>query len=86
MLGRVFDITAIRRRSGLHLLVLADDRTLSADLTCCQQSRNRAYLAAVHGVVDRRAGGLFLGLSHRCWLAVNVIGALAINHFILTNW
>jgi hypothetical protein len=24
--------------------------------------------------------------SHRWWLAVNVIGALAINHFILTNW
>jgi methylthioxylose transferase len=24
--------------------------------------------------------------SHRWWLAVNVIGALLLNHFILTNW
>ncbi len=24
--------------------------------------------------------------SHRWWLALNVVGALALNHFILTNW
>jgi hypothetical protein len=24
--------------------------------------------------------------SHRWWLAVNIVGALAINHFIYTNW
>ena len=24
--------------------------------------------------------------SLRFWLALNVIGALALNHFILTNW
>ena len=24
--------------------------------------------------------------THRWWLAANVIGALAVNHFILTNW
>jgi len=23
---------------------------------------------------------------HRWWLAVNIVGALAINHFIYTNW
>jgi hypothetical protein len=32
------------------------------------------------------AGALLPPRSHRGWLALNVAGALLLNHFILTNW
>jgi hypothetical protein len=32
------------------------------------------------------AAALLPPRSHRWWLALNVAGALLINHFILTNW
>ena len=32
------------------------------------------------------AGALLPPRSHRWWLALNVVGALLLNHFILTNW
>ncbi len=32
------------------------------------------------------AGALLPARSHRWWLGVNVIGALLLNHLILTNW
>ena len=32
------------------------------------------------------AAALLPPRSHRWWLGLNVIGALAINHLILTNW
>ncbi|HEX7428601.1 MAG TPA: hypothetical protein VF328_17120, partial [Mycobacterium sp.] len=32
------------------------------------------------------APALLPAKSHRWWLALNVVGALALNHFILTNW
>jgi len=32
------------------------------------------------------AGALLPPRSHRWWLALNVAGALLLNHFILTNW
>jgi hypothetical protein len=32
------------------------------------------------------AGTLLPPRSHRWWLALNVVGALLLNHFILTNW
>ncbi|MGB7165258.1 MAG: hypothetical protein WBD70_19320, partial [Mycobacterium sp.] len=85
-LGRVFDITAIRRRSGLHLLVLAAmTATLCADLSMLSKAETeRIWLPFM--VWLTAAPALLPRSSHRCWLAVNVIGALAINHFILTNW
>jgi hypothetical protein len=43
-------------------------------------------VAAVQAVWLTAAPALLPRSSHRWWLAVNVIGALAINHFILTNW
>ena len=56
-LGRVFDIAAIRGRSGLHLLVLAAiGRDSVRRPEHAQQSRNRTHLAAVHGVDDRGPG------------------------------
>ena len=32
------------------------------------------------------AGALLPAQSRRWWLALNVVGALLLNHFILTNW
>lgn len=85
-LGRVFDIAAIRRRSGLHLLVLAAiTAILCADLSMLSKAETeRIWLPFM---VWLTAAPALLPLStHRWWLAANVIGALAINHFILTNW
>ena len=84
--GWVFDITAIRRRSGLHLLVLAAmAATLCADLSMLSKAETeRIWLPFM--VWLTAAPALLPRSSHRWWLAVNVIGALAINHFILTNW
>ena len=32
------------------------------------------------------AGALLPARSQRWWLALNVVGTLLLNHFILTNW
>ena len=32
------------------------------------------------------AAGALLPAVHRWWLALNVVGALVLNSFILTNW
>ena len=84
--GRVFDIAAIRRRSGLHLVVLgALLAIVFADLSSLSKAETEriwlpfsVWLVAATALLPRR--------SHRWWLALNVIGALAINHLILTNW
>ncbi|BBX45487.1 membrane protein [Mycobacterium cookii] len=85
-LGRVFDIAAIRRRSGLHLLVLAAiTAILCADLSMLSKAETeRIWLPFM--VWLTAAPALLPPSTHRWWLAANVIGALAINHFILTNW
>ena len=85
-LARVFDIAAIRRRSGLHLLVLAAMAAiLCADLSMLSKAETeRIWLPFM--VWLTAAPALLPRSSHRWWLAANVIGALAINHFILTNW
>jgi len=85
-LGRVFDIAAIRRRSGLHLLVLgAMAAILCADLSMLSKAETeRIWLPFM--VWLTAAPALLPPSSHRWWLAANVVGALAINHFILTNW
>ena len=85
-LGRVFDIAAIRRRSGLHLLVLAAMvAILCADLSMLSKAETeRIWLPFT--VWLTAAPALLTAQSQRFWLAANVICALAINHFILTNW
>jgi hypothetical protein len=85
-LGRVFDIAAIRRRSGLHLLVLAAMAAiLCADLSMLSKAETeRIWLPFM--VWLTAAPALLPRSSHRWYLAANVVGALAINHFILTNW
>jgi hypothetical protein len=45
----------------------------------------RTHLAAVWGVADA-APALLKPSSHRWWLGLNIVGALALNHLILTNW
>ncbi|BDB41701.1 MULTISPECIES: hypothetical protein [Mycobacterium] len=85
-LSRVFDVAAIRRRSGLHLLLLAVlVAILCADLTMLSKAETeRIWLPFT--VWLTAAGALLPRSSQRWWLAVNVVGALAINHLILTNW
>ena len=85
-LGRVFDITALRRRSGLHVLLTAAFLSIVlADLSMLSKAETeRIWLPFT--VWLTAAAALLPARSHRWWLALNVIGALAINHLILTNW
>ena len=85
-LGRVFDISAIRARSGLHLVVLgALASIVCADLSMLSKAETeRIWLPFTMWLVA--AGALLPARAQRWWLAVNVVGALLINHIILTNW
>lgn len=84
--GRVFDIAAIRRRSGLHLVVLGVlVAIVCADLSMLSKAETeRIWLAFT--IWLPAAAALLPPRSHRWWLALNVVGALALNHLILTNW
>ncbi|MGV0644527.1 hypothetical protein ABQE44_14100 [Mycolicibacterium sp. XJ2546] len=84
-IGRVFDIAAIRRRAGLHLLVIGALAAIAlADLSMLSKAETeRIWLPFT---VWLPAAAALLPRSHRWWLALNVIGALALNHLILTNW
>ncbi|BBZ10620.1 integral membrane protein [Mycobacterium branderi] len=85
-LGRVFDGTAIRRRSGIHLLMLAVlVAIVCADLSMLSKAETeRIWLPFT--VWLTAAPALLPTQSHRFWLAVNVIGALLVNSLIYTNW
>ncbi|WP_457148465.1 hypothetical protein [Mycobacterium sp. URHB0021] len=85
-IGRVFDIAAIRRRAGLnHVVLAALLAILFADLSMLSKAETeRIWLPFT---VWLTAAGAFLpARSQRWWLALNVIGALLLNHLILTNW
>ncbi len=84
--GRAFDIAAIKRRSGLNLVVLAALLAiLFADLSMLSKAETeRIWLPFT--VWLTAAGALLPPRSQRWWLALNVVGALLLNHFILTNW
>jgi len=85
-IGRVFDIAAIKRRSGLHLLVLAAlAAILFADLSMLSKAETERIWLPFE-VWLTAAGALLPARTHRWWLGVNVIGALLLNHLILTNW
>jgi methylthioxylose transferase len=83
---RVFDIACIRRRSGLHLLVLAAMAAImAADLSQLSKAETeRIWLPFM--VWLTAAPALLPVRSQRWWLAVNIIGALVLNSFIFTNW
>ena len=84
--SKVFDVGAIRRRSGIHLLVLAAlIAIVCADLSMLSKAETEriwlpftVWLTAAPALLPRS--------SHRWWLAVNIAGALLLNTFILTNW
>jgi methylthioxylose transferase len=84
--ARVFDIAAIRRRAGLHLVVLGALLAIAfADLSMLSKAETeRIWLPFT--VWLTAAAALLPPRSHRWWLALNVVGALLLNHFILTNW
>jgi methylthioxylose transferase len=85
-IGRVFDIGSIRRRSGLHLLVLAAMAAIAAaDLSQLSKAETeRIWLPFM--VWLTAAPALLPGRSQRWWLAANIIGALVLNSFVYTNW
>lgn len=85
-IGRVFDRQAVKRRSGIHLVLAgALLAIVFADLSMLSKAETeRIWLPFT--VWLTAAGALLPPRSHRWWLALNVVGALALNHFILTNW
>jgi hypothetical protein len=84
--ARAFDVAALKRRCGLQLVVLAALLSiLCADLSMLSKAETeRIWLPFTIWLVA--AGALLPPRSHRWWLALNVLGALAVNHVILTNW
>ncbi|MGE2689417.1 hypothetical protein ACQI4D_06060, partial [Mycolicibacterium pulveris] len=85
-IGRVFDIAALRRRCGLHVLVIGVLVAIAlADLSMLSKAETeRIWLPFT--VWLPAAAALLPPRSQRWWLALNVVGALALNHLILTNW
>jgi len=85
-LSLAFDRVALHRRSGIHLLTLAALLAITcADLSMLSKAETeRIWLPFT--VWLTAAGALLPAPSRRWWLAANVIGALALNHLILTNW
>ncbi|KAA0101888.1 hypothetical protein CIW49_00490 [Mycolicibacterium sp. P1-18] len=84
--SRAFDRQLIRKRNGLNLLVLgALLAIVLADLSMLSKAEvERIWLP--YTVWLTAAGALLPARSHRWWLGANVIGALVLNHVILTNW
>lgn len=85
-LSRVFDRTAISRRSGCHLLLLAVLAAIAlADLSMLSKAETeRIWLPFTIWLTA--APALLPPRSHRLWLAVNAAGALLLNSIIFTNW
>ena len=85
-IGRAFDRAAIRLRPGLHLVVFGALAALVlADLSMLSKAETeRIWLPFTIWLTA--AAALLPPRSQRWWLAVNVVGALLLNHLILTNW
>ncbi|MBV9319714.1 MAG: hypothetical protein JO106_07340 [Mycobacterium sp.] len=85
-IGRAFDRAAIRKRSGLHLLLLA---VLAAIVFADSSMLSKAETERIwlpFTVWLTAAPALLSPQSHRMWLALNVVGALLLNSLILTRW
>ena len=85
-ISRVFDWAAVRRRSGLHLLLLAMLAAIVfADLSMLSKAEvERIWLPFT--VWLTAAPALLPVRSHRWWLALNAAGALLVNTVMVTNW
>jgi hypothetical protein len=83
---RVFDLAAIRRRSGFHLVLLAMLAAIAvADLSMLSKAEvERIWLPFTVWLIA--APALLPVRSHRVWLALNAAGALLINTVIVTHW
>jgi hypothetical protein len=82
----VFDVAAIRRRSGFHLLLLGMLAAIAcADLSMLSKAEvERIWLPFTIWLTA--APALLPVRSHRLWLAVNAGGALLVNTVMVTNW
>jgi methylthioxylose transferase len=85
-IGRLFDWTAIKQRAGLHLVALgALLAILCADVSRLSKAETeRIWLPFTMWLVASAA--LLPPRAQRWWLAANAVGALVLNHVILTNW
>ena len=85
-LFKAFDIAAIKQRCGLHLLLLAALLAIIyADLSMLSKAETeRIWLPFM--VWLTAAPALLPPSTHRWWLGANIVGALLINHLLLTNW
>ncbi|GKU57819.1 hypothetical protein [Mycobacterium montefiorense] len=83
---RVFDVAAIRRRCGFHLVLLAMLAAIvCADLSMLSKAEvERIWLPFTIWLTA--APALLPVRSHRMWLAVNAAGALVVNTVLVTNW
>lgn len=83
---RMFDVAAIRRRSGLHLLLLAMLAAIvCADLSMLSKAEvERIWLPFTIWLTA--APALLPVRSHRLWLAINAVGALVVNTVMVTHW
>lgn len=80
------DIPAIRQRRGLNLVIVA---MLVAIVLADASQLSKAEVERIwlpFTVWLPAAATLLPPRSHRWWLAVNVVGALVLNHLVLTNW
>ena len=84
-IGRAFDIAAIRRTPGLHVLVLgALLAIVCADLSMLSKAETeRIWLPFTMWLTA--APALLPPQSHRFWLALNVDRRPRAEHLILTN-
>ncbi len=84
--SRVFDMAALWRRSGFHLVLLAMLAAIvSADLSMLSKAEvERIWLPFTIWLTA--APALLPARSHRLWLALNAAGALLVNTVIFTNW
>ncbi|RDH76462.1 hypothetical protein DVS77_22085 [Mycolicibacterium moriokaense] len=85
-IARAFELPAIRKTPGLRVLILgALLAILLADVTMLSKAETeRIWLPFTMWLTA--APALLPAQSHRFWLALNVIGAIALNSFILTTW
>jgi methylthioxylose transferase len=83
---RVFDVAALRRRSGFHLLLLAVLAAIAcADLSMLSKAEvERIWLPFTIWLTA--APALLPVRSDRLWLAINAAGALLVNTVMVTNW
>jgi hypothetical protein len=83
---RVFDVAALRRRSGFRLLLLAVLAAIAcADLSMLSKAEvERIWLPFTIWLTA--APALLPVRSHRLWLAINAVGALLVNTVMVTNW